>query len=74
MPNMDEGRKRTLAIVAGVLVARHLKTTEDLFGGSQGSPRTDGMVAAAVQWAERIMQKIDAQWPTTAVSNRGNEK
>jgi hypothetical protein len=31
------------------------------------------MVAAAVQWAERIMQKIDAQWPT-GVQNRGNEK
>ena len=73
MPDsMDEGRKRVLAIVAGILVARHL-TAEDLFGGSQGSPRTDAMVAAAVQWAERIMQKIDAQWPTS-VSNRGNQK
>ena len=70
---MDEGRKRVLAIVAGILVARHRKTAEDLFGGSQGSPRTDAMVAAAVQWAERIMQKIDAQWPTN-VSNRGNQK
>jgi len=28
---MDEGRKRVLAIVAGILVARHLKTTDDLF-------------------------------------------
>ena len=28
---MDEGRKRVLAIVAGILVARHLKSTEDLF-------------------------------------------
>jgi hypothetical protein len=25
---MDEGRKRVLAIVAGILVARHLKTTD----------------------------------------------
>jgi hypothetical protein len=73
MPNMDEGRKRVLAIIAGILVARHLKTADDLFGGSQGSPRTDAMVAAAVQWAERIMQKIDAQRPTN-VSNRGNGK
>jgi hypothetical protein len=73
MSNMDEGRKRVLAIVAGVLVARHLKTAEDLFGGSQGSPRTDAMVAAAVQWAERIMRKIDAQWPT-GTQNRGSEK
>jgi len=34
---MDEGRKRVLAIVAGILVARHLKTTEDLFD-SKSSP------------------------------------
>jgi hypothetical protein len=27
---MDEGRKRVLAIVAGILVARHLKSPEDL--------------------------------------------
>ena len=49
-----------LAIVAGILVARHLKTADDLFGGLQGSPRTDALIAAAVQWAERIMRKIDA--------------
>jgi hypothetical protein len=57
---MDEGRKRVLAIVAGIIVARHLDTADDLFGGPQGSPRTDKMVAAAIQWAERIMRKIDA--------------
>jgi hypothetical protein len=28
---MVKGRKRVLAIGAGILVARHLKTTEDLF-------------------------------------------
>jgi hypothetical protein len=56
---MDEGRKRVLAIVAGILVARHLNTADDLFGGPQGSPRTDAMIAAAVQWAELIMRKID---------------
>jgi hypothetical protein len=55
---MDEGRKRVLAIVAGILVARHLKTTEDLFE-NRGSPKTEAMVAAAVQWADRIMRKID---------------
>jgi hypothetical protein len=55
---MDEGRKRVMAIVAGVLVARHLKTADDLFD-SKGSPRTESLVAAAVQWADRIMRKID---------------
>ena len=58
MRGMDEGRKRVLAIVAGILVARHLKTTDDLFD-SRPSPRTESMVAAAVQWAERIMRKVD---------------
>ena len=47
-----------LAIVAGILVARHLKTTEDLFD-SKPSPRTESLVSAAVQWAEKIMKKID---------------
>jgi hypothetical protein len=57
---MDEGRKRVLAIVAGILVARHLKTTEDLFD-TRDSPRTRSMVIAAVQWAKRIMGKIDEE-------------
>ena len=57
------GRKRVLAIVAGILVARHLKTADDLFD-SKPSPRTESMVAAAVRWAERIMKKIDDVFPT----------
>jgi hypothetical protein len=65
---MEEGRKRVLAIVAGILVARHLKTAEDLFGTPQGSPRTDAMIAAAVQWADRIMRKIDGVFGATEVS------
>jgi hypothetical protein len=55
---MDEGRKRVLAIVAGILVVRHLKTTDDLFD-CRSSPRTESLVASAVQWTERIMRKID---------------
>jgi hypothetical protein len=55
---VEEGRKRVLAIVAGILVANHLKTTEDLFD-NRGTPKTEAMVAAAVQWADRIMRKID---------------
>ena len=37
---MEEGRKRVLAIVAGILVARHLKTTDDLF---DSRPSEDGI-------------------------------
>ena len=68
---MEEGRKRVLGIMASILVARHLKTTEDLHDSRQ-SPRTESLVGSAVQWAERIMRRIDGtfgnstddrQWP-----------
>jgi hypothetical protein len=55
---VDEGRKRVIGIIAGMV--RNLDRADDLFGGPQGSPRTDKMIAAAVQWAERIMRKIDS--------------
>jgi hypothetical protein len=58
---MDEGRKRVLGIIAGILVAHKMDVADDLFGGPQGSPRTDKMIGAAVQWAELIMRKVDAQ-------------
>jgi hypothetical protein len=57
---MDGGHKRVIGIIAGILVARHLKTADDLFNTGD-SPRTDEMVAAAVQWAERIMRKVDGR-------------
>jgi hypothetical protein len=55
---VEEGRKRVLAIVAGILVARHLKNPEDLHQ-SRPSPRTGSLIASAVQWAERIMRRIE---------------
>ncbi len=59
MPGMEEGRKRVVAIIAGILVARHLKNPEDLHD-SRPSPRTESLVASAVQWAERIIKKVDS--------------
>ena len=63
MAKMDEGRKRVLGIIAGILVARHFKTPEDLFGTPSGSPRSDALIGAAVQWAERILRKIEGLNP-----------
>jgi hypothetical protein len=56
---MDEGRKRVLGIMAAILASLHMRTADDLFGGSMGSPRSDKLVAASVQSAEAIMRKID---------------
>jgi hypothetical protein len=56
---MDEGRKRVLGIMAAILASLHMRTADDLFGGPTGSPRSDKLIAASVQWAEEIMRKID---------------
>src|ERR1019366_10714203 len=48
---MDEGRKRVIGIMAAILASLHMRTADDLFGGPQGSPRTDKLIAASVQWA-----------------------
>ena len=57
---MDEGRKRVIGIMAAIMASLHMRTADDLFGGSQGSPRTDKLIAASVQWAELIMKKVDS--------------
>ncbi len=58
-PNIED--KANLTTIGcrepGIQVARPLKTTDDLFD-SRSSPRTESLVAAAVQWAERIMRRI----------------
>ena len=68
---MEEGRKRVLAIVAGILVARHLKNTEDL-RDSRPSPRTESLIGSAVQWAERIMRRIDGTFADSNDDRRGH--
>jgi hypothetical protein len=59
-----------LAIIAGILVARHLKTTEDLHD-SRPSPRTESLIASAVQWADRIMTRIDGVFADSTHGERG---
>jgi hypothetical protein len=43
------GSAGALAIVAGMLVAKQMKTADDFWWATQGSPRTDAMTAALVQ-------------------------
>jgi len=57
---VDEGRKRVIGIMAAILASLHMRTADDLFGGPQGSPRTDQLIAASVQWAREIMRKVDS--------------
>jgi hypothetical protein len=59
---VDEGRKRVIGIMAAILASLHMQTADDLFGGPLGSPRTDKLISASVQWAEKIMEKIDERF------------
>lgn len=45
--------------MAAILASLHMQAADDLFGGPQGSPRTEKLIAASIQWAEKIMERID---------------
>jgi len=62
---MEEGRKRVIGIMAAILTSHQMRTADDLFGGPEGSQRTDKVIAASIQWAEKIMQKIDERFSKT---------
>jgi hypothetical protein len=37
----------------------HMQRADDLFGMPNGNPITDRVIEASIQWAERIMERID---------------
>jgi len=39
-----------------------MRTADDLFGTPQAALRTDKLIAASIQWAEKIMEKIDERF------------
>lgn len=60
MPNsVDEGRKRVLLIAASILAARRLANWD-----GRPSPAFESAISEAIAIAERIMERIDARWPT----------
>jgi hypothetical protein len=56
---MDEGRKRVLGIIAGILVARHLKTTDDLFNTRDSHDPKHGYCCGSV--GEAASGKVDEE-------------
>jgi hypothetical protein len=55
---VSEGRKRVLWICATILAARKLAQIE------KPSPALESCISDAIARAEKIMQKIDAKYPT----------
>jgi hypothetical protein len=58
MQQMDEGRKCVIGVMAAILTSLHMRTADDLFGGPEGSPRTDGLISASIQWAEKLWKRL----------------
>jgi hypothetical protein len=57
---MKESRKRVIRIMSATLASLHTRSADDLFGTPQESSRTDKLIAASIQWAKRILEKIDS--------------
>jgi len=55
---VEEGRKRVIGLMAAILSAMHMQRADDLFGMPNGT--TDRLIEASIQWAERIMDRIDS--------------
>jgi len=51
------------AMLKRTRVCRSPEEVAALLGTPQGRPRTDKRITASVQWAERIMEKIDGVFP-----------
>ena len=69
---MDEGRKRVIGVMAAILASLHMQTADDLFGGPQGSPRTDKLKRRRRLGDEQLflsMKKLDI-CPQTSKTGR----
>jgi hypothetical protein len=49
-----------IGLMAAILTAMHMQRADDQFGMPNGTPITDRVIEASIQWAERIMQRIDS--------------
>jgi hypothetical protein len=61
---MDEGRKRTLAVVAAIFLCRKLPSEP------KPSPAREAAFYDAIQIAEELLRRIDARWPIDRVPGK----
>jgi hypothetical protein len=55
---MDEGRKRTLAVVAAIFACRKLAALE-----GRPSPQREIAFNESIGLAEELLRRIDKRWP-----------
>jgi hypothetical protein len=61
---MDKGRKRTLGVIAAILLLRRLPAD------SKPSPAREAAFYESLQLAEELMRRIDARWPRDRVPGK----
>jgi len=62
---VDEGRKRTLAVVSAIFVCRKLTALE-----GKPSPAREMAFRESVELAEELMRRIDARWPRDRIPGK----
>jgi hypothetical protein len=62
---MDEGRKRTLAVVTAILMCRELAVLE-----GRPSPARQTAFMDSIELAEELLRKIDARWPANRIPGK----
>lgn len=69
---MDEGRKRTLAVVTAVLLVPRIGSLA--WDGRSSAPSCESFLMAALGLAERIMEAIDRRYPVRKEQSHENRR
>ena len=62
---MDEGRKRTLAVVSAIFLCRKWAAVE-----GRPSPAREMAFVSSIELAEQLLKKIDARWPSNKIPGK----
>lgn len=63
---MDEGRKKIITIVAGMLLCRRLPVLLE-----KSSPAREKAFLESIDLAEELVRRVDKRWPPTPGKNIG---
>jgi hypothetical protein len=62
---VDEGRKRTLAVVSAIFACRKMAALE-----GRPSPARQMAFTESIELAEELLRRIDARWPRDKIPGK----
>src|ERR1700730_120906 len=65
LPQMDEGRKRTIGVIAAIFACRKLAALE-----GRPSPAREIAFRESIELAEELLRRIDARWPRDRIPGK----